>query len=343
MINEKKISSKGVAHPYLMGLLRVGFDSSINDNLGLVQLEVLYKLCVDLMTRKQIAESRKVKPQAIGNIINKLRAKGLIDKHNYPNVEIKLGGCSHQKNEGGSFSIHPKKTLGEYRLHGENMSVKILKTSLKYMKLLEEKSQLPKKNNTVMLYRGKLVIYSNTSFFSDEPDDCDIQSNHYWTQFYRILENELGITIINGSKTKIYQFRRHIGRTNDPLAQKVIKQKLHYQVIDDLGRERLIIDNSGKLFEHEATDKKLCIDDIKVIGDFDLNLIEGKFKPMEIKNQVNSLETIYTNTSHDIHSLMQSLPALNEYNKNLKLHIQVQQEQLKTQKDIQRLLKKLHQ
>ena len=40
----------------------------------------------------------------------------------------------------------------------------------------------------------------------------------------------------------------------------------------------------------------------------------------------------------DIHN---ALPLLSEYNKNLKLHIQVQQEQLKTQKDIQNLLKQL--
>ncbi len=36
------------------------------------------------------------------------------------------------------------------------------------------------------------------------------------------------------------------------------------------------------------------------------------------------------------------LPALGEYNHNLKLHIKVQQEQLNTQKAIQRLLERLN-
>jgi len=49
----------------------------------------------------------------------------------------------------------------------------------------------------------------------------------------------------------------------------------------------------------------------------------------------------YLNMPFNIKHLLYSLPALDEYNKNLKLHIKVQEEQLKTQKEIQQLLKKL--
>jgi hypothetical protein len=49
----------------------------------------------------------------------------------------------------------------------------------------------------------------------------------------------------------------------------------------------------------------------------------------------------YLNMPFNIKHLIYSLPALEEYNKNLKLHIKVQEENYKTQKDIQKLLKQL--
>jgi hypothetical protein len=43
-----------------------------------------------------------------------------------------------------------------------------------------------------------------------------------------------------------------------------------------------------------------------------------------------------------VKGLSKTMPLLNEYNENLKLHLQVQREQLKTQKAIQEYLFKLN-
>ena len=65
--------------------------------------------------------------------------------------------------------------------------------------------------------------------------------------------------------------------------------------------------------------------------------------PFNFSAETNDLDwkREYLNMPFNIRHLIYSLPALEEYNKNLKLHIKVQEEQLKTQKEIQNLLKKL--
>lgn len=65
--------------------------------------------------------------------------------------------------------------------------------------------------------------------------------------------------------------------------------------------------------------------------------------PFNFSAETNDLEwkREYLNMPFNIKHLAYSLPALDEYNKNLKLHIKVQEEQLKTQKAIQKALQKL--
>lgn len=65
--------------------------------------------------------------------------------------------------------------------------------------------------------------------------------------------------------------------------------------------------------------------------------------PFNFSAETNDLEwkDQYLKMPFNIQYLMSTLPALEEYNKNLKLHIKVQQEQLQTQKEIQLLLKEL--
>ncbi len=294
MVEKTYKKTRGSPTPTLMRLQKVPFDIEVLEELSEIQLDILCKLCVDFMSRKEIAKSRNVSPQAIGKVIRKFRKEGIIDNFNRPNTDIKPQGSPTPKKGRGSSPDNPKNNK-LFRLHGENMSAKILKTSPKYMKLIEKKSQFPIKGNKVMLHRRKVVIYSSTSFYDKDPRECERKSNDYWTNFYRILENELGIRIIMGVKTEIYQFRRHIGRINDPLAKNVIQERLYYRVVDDLGQERLIIDNSGNMAEHEATHKELCIDDIEKIAQYDLDIITKEhFKPSEISALFKKLTENFT-------------------------------------------------
>ena len=47
------------------------------------------------------------------------------------------------------------------------------------------------------------------------------------------------------------------------------------------------------------------------------------------------------NIKKELTNIKGVFPAMNEYNKNIKLHTKVQEEQLKTQEQMQKLLKKL--
>ena len=330
------------------GLLGVAFSSDIIEKLSQTQQEVLYYLTVDNLTPIQIQKKRKTSIQAVRKTINKLRDKGLINKLNRPNVEVVDIATPYSKDEGGYSLSHPKGSLKIFRLHGQNMSIKILKISKAFLKVLNTITQKNIKGNTIQIYRNKLVIYSRTSFYADDVDECFRASDIYWTQFFRILENELGVMLINGKYTSIYQFRCHIAKTNDPLAKKVIKKKLKYEVRDDLGRLRLLIDNSKKLFEKEAVESRLCQDDIKRIGNFELDMIEmvEDLKLSDIMNFMKSSTPILNKTnnmSNRIEEISNFFPALKEYNENLKLHLKVQREQLKTQKAIQELISRLSQ
>jgi len=327
------------------GLLKVAFSIDILTNLSQVQLEILSYLVVDERTPIQIKKKRKTSIQAVRKIISKLRAKGLINKFNRPNIDVVEMATPYSKDEGGYSTSHPHDSLKKYRLHGQNMTIKILKTSKQYWKILTKLTQKTIKHNTIQLYRNKLVVYSNTFFYSDDVDDCFRKSDAYWTQFFRIIENELGITIINGKYTSIYQFRCHIGKVGDSLAQQVIKKKLKYEVVDDLGRVRLIIDNSKRLFEKEAVDNRLCQDDMRRIGDFELDMIEMKedLTLSDVANFMKHSTPILNKTNvidNRIEEISKFFPALEEYNENIVLHLEVQREQLKTQKLLQNLIEK---
>ena len=279
----KKIDT---SHPYNLRLLEVSFSVDVLDKLPGVEKEILCKLTVDRMTVKQIAKQRGTSLSAVKNMIKKLRNKNLMDKLYNP-----ITNNLTFTDEGSSPTLSPQHDQGLYRLHGQNHSCIILSTSHNYFKILEKNSKLYLDSNTVMLHRRKIIIYSNTSFYDNNPDLCFEKSNVYWHNFIIKLEKMLGIKIIDGMRTEIKIFRCHIAKTDDMLAKKVITNNLMYKVKDDLGRTRLIIDNSKGLFEFEAVDTRLCQDDINRIKDFHDDLItKDSLLPSELTGWINNFK-----------------------------------------------------
>jgi len=318
MKDKKNNSNRGLGNPYFKGLVRVGFDIDVINNLGDVQKEVLFYLCVEFMTPKQITNKRKTSAEATRVLINKLIAKALINKDYIAITGIKQGGTLPNKKGGGWVSVHPNNSKGEYRLHGQNHSLKILSTSLKYFKKLKEGNKIPLETNTIMLYRRKIVVYSNLSFFDDVPNLCFEKASIYWDNFFRQLENDLGIKLINGSHTQIKQFRCHIAKTNDPLARKVIDKDLFYEVRDDIGRLRLLIDNSKGLFEFEAVDNELCQEDINKKRDYDLDIIDKEgLKPSESKEWVDNFKTVLETNQSQHNEVLLMFKAQLKLNENV--------------------------
>lgn len=310
-------------------LLNLAFSGDKVRKLHQVQCEVLYYLTIEKLSPLEIKDERKTSIQATRQTINKLKALGLINCLNRPNEDVLGVTSSNVQDVSTSFSSHPTSPLKKYRLHGQNMTVKILKTSKQYWKILKEKTQEICMGNKVQLYRGKLTIYSRQSFYADEVDESFNMSDDYWTIFMRVLENQLGLNLVNGKYTTIFQFRCHIAKVGDDLARRTIRNKLNYAVIDDLGRLRLIIDNSKGLFEKEAVDHVLCQDDMKTIGNFELDMLELKQKTDEelklsdILDFMKSSSNLHSNTNGKVAEISLWMSGIAEYNENIKLHMEV--------------------
>jgi len=283
---KKSYELRGYPNPYVKGLLGVSFTTDVLENLGETQLEILHNLCVDYMTVKEIAKGRQTSQSAVKNIIYKLRQKTLIDKLNRPIVNA----IAYKSDGGGSSTLPPQNKKGLYRVHGQNHTIKLLATSKRYFDLLNKKSSIIVEDNIIMIYRRKIVIYGNISFYDDIPDNSFEKSHVYWHNFFIRLEKDLGVKLYDGIHTEIKRFRCHIAKTNDPLAKIVIGHKLKYKYIDDLGRSRLEIDNSKGLMEFEAICSETCQEDINIIRDFQGDLITKEhYLPSDIKNKIDSL------------------------------------------------------
>jgi len=291
---------RGCPNPFIEGLLGVSFSIHVLESLGPIQLEILYKYWVDDMPVKKIANSRKTSENAVKNIKSKLIKNGVIDKFWRP---IK-GTKTYQKNGGGSPTLSPQNSKGLYRLHGQNHVIEILSTSKQYLKL-NFPNQFELDNNTIILYRRKILIYSNTFFYDDVPDNCFEKANVYWNNLILRIAAKYNIKLIDGQNTKINIFKQHIAKTNDALAQKVINNKLNYEFRDDLNRLRLIIDNSKGLWEFEAVDAELCQDDINIIKNIDGDYITNPhYRPSEIKTMIDTLTNSQTLTQTQINEML---------------------------------------
>lgn len=140
-----------------------------------------------------------------------------------------------------------------WRLHGKCFTVKVKDISDKYLnKLKSKQSHDIRDNNTIELYKKKLVIYSNKDFFGENPDKAVDKSQLYWKDFLRKIEREYDIDIFKFG-VEIYEFRNHIAHINNPIAEKELSLKKGLiKIKNDQGEDCFVIDNSFNLKELEA-------------------------------------------------------------------------------------------
>lgn len=145
-------------------------------------------------------------------------------------------------------SIIPKGCY--WRLHAESFSIKILESTNKYKQLLETSDIKYKDNNTICLYKNRLVIWSNTDFWGENPKESLYESQKYWNKFLKEIQLEYGVLLIKEQNTRIHKFRQHIAHIDDPIA-KANKRNGEFKVLDDNGELIFIADNSFGLIEGE--------------------------------------------------------------------------------------------
>ena len=227
------------------------------------QKQIIKWITIDRLTIKQIAikkglvdDKGKPKTKSIYNIISKLKLKGVLTNSQTSTQELLK-------------QIPKDKYL---RLHAIAITIKILSSSQLYINRLNNKNYDIRDYNHIDLQKNNLKIYINKDFYGNEVQECFNEMQVYLNNFLVKLENDYNITLIKPRNTKILLFRQHIADIRDPLSKYVIDNKKHFNVYDDEGVLRLVIDNSF-IPEKETVHQKHAPDDMQRLVEFNKDLI----------------------------------------------------------------------
>jgi len=218
------------------------------------QYETYILLTQEYLTPLEVAKKRGVNVSAVYKTIEKLKKKGLIKG-------VEKGGII----KGGEYlSTPPKKD--KFRMSALAYTIEILKVSERYKKLLEKRNIDQLDNNTLSLFKDKIVIYLNKDFFGMNENECSIKSFKYILKFLTIVENNYKIVLQTAKKRNLKEFRCEIEKLDDPHAKKkrIEKKKLKIKDLED-GKTRIITDYSFKRDSIEAVKNQKSRKDINRI------------------------------------------------------------------------------
>ena len=195
--------------------------------------------------------------------------------------------------------------------------------------------KLSYKGFTVWINKKSLTIYSSNSYFSE-----DALKSKFWAlkdldNLAKYLRGRFDLKGIYGIKV----FREHYGIIFNKFAEWLLGQGRKMHVKDKFGESILWIDDSMKdnigakvkLKEFEGKDPQK----INTVGDWGKDM-DGEGWPLtsEIKEGIGD-------NKKELANLKGVFPSMKEYNENLKLHTEVQRQQLKTQLLTQKILEKM--
>lgn len=301
------------------------------------ELDIVLSLLSAGLTKQQIRKKLDIKPTALANRLRRLEDLGCIERKgkyiinvirsspNNPRVtRNKVHKSFNKRGHAHNFKIYfPKETdlKQKPKVRTEEKLKQLEKLSFGSLKFI-------KKKYTIWINKDSLTIYSNNSYYSD---------NALYSKFQALkdvdnLVQELKDRFDFKGKYGIEIFREHYGLIFNKFAKWLLNQKRKLYVQDVRGKTILWVDDSRKddqgLKEFESNDPQR------------INSADTFFQSHEDTKWKNDAHVTEKNTK-EIASLKGVFPAMDEYNKNLKLHIAVQEEQLKTQKQMQALLTKL--
>lgn len=272
------------------------------------QEEVLYLLLDERLTPKQIAKNKGVSRQAVYKTISKLKENGYIK-------EVELNTYF----SGGSQRLYSTSSnkLNEYRLHGERLTIKILRVSEKYINMLEKKNHDIFDRNNIRLYKDSIVIYSNRDFWGDSVNKCVKLSLDYWNRFITRLENRYGVHLLTYNTSNIKEFGGEIAKVNDYTARKLNLMGEKLKVFDDKGRLRLIVDKSFNFNELEAVHKDLYVEDMSHIEKYYNSILESKelMTPSEMHKSIQNILLMQETMQAQLLKLMEEINNSNGFNK----------------------------
>jgi hypothetical protein len=189
--------------------------------------------------------------------------------------------------------------------------------------------KLIKNNNSIWINKKSLTIYSNNSYYSDNALHSKFRSLKEIDKLVVYLKDRFGFSGIYG----IEIFREHYGLIFNKFAQWILKSKRKLYVKDKGNKTTLWVDNSREddigLKEFEGSDP------------MEINSADNYFKSHEKTNwKVTPEFTLNKIQDHD-KIINQSMQVLKGYAEQIALHLDVEKEQLITQKKMQEMLDKI--
>jgi len=281
-----------------------------------------------------ISRVRKVSRTSVYKIINSLMKIGFLERVGY----------SYTITTKGIEGLHSFVGL-RYNLRQHNFSIKfkVLESPKNWEKKRNEFRKLPFFNRTLklrnneqqLLNYGNLTIRTTTksiiikipTIYAKTLDLAILQTFDILETTYPKIENLFKVKLVKNYKSTMQIISQEYAILDDALARVYSKRDEQLLITGSDGKIWMITDKSFKGDEREYIHTTKAPDDEEAISQ-SLNILREEPQIMkENQKQIANLNGVF--------------PAMKEYNKNLKLHIKVQEAQLETQNELKELIQSL--
>lgn len=219
---------------------------------------ILRYITQDHLTIKQIAHKTRTTKSNIYQIINRIKKNGSQYRH-YELV----------KKRGVTSDFNPKNSGFIKRVHGSAIRIKILVHSKKYFTYLAKSNYYYYHGSPILLYQNSLIAYVKEDFYSELTDSALINRADFIDNMVRVLEHDLGVTLVKHRYTNIKIFRSHIANIGSSIARDYNERGERLIVKDRFdGKICIIVDKSKGFDELEFIHPKSNKEDEEKISRF---------------------------------------------------------------------------
>ena len=253
--------------------------------LSKVQKSILDMLTREYLTPLRVAQRRGTSLKAVYKTIKILERKGVLNLKNkkVQNVDHTIT-YSHNK---------------KIRLHAQHFTIKLISKGNKYNSIRTNSNMFKIDNNTIKLHDQSIEVYSNNSFYGDDPNKADFESVKYWNRFFIRLESELDIIIVKDRHKNIKLVQNHYAETNNELAEQSNLNKDKIRVFSTQDTKMWFeIDNSFNLNEAETTHPQTAKADMQ-------NIIQPFFN--DLRDNPSKLPSVTNAEMSQLFKLVNSL------------------------------------
>lgn len=284
----------------------------------------------------KICKKYKIPKQTLDYSVSKLKKLGCIEKKGYgvwdyiKEVPIVLED-TRKGNSDFKKQIRGHAFIWKIKFYNPILwEQKLKKSKIKYSLICRNKVfRILFQNRKIWLTKDGMIIYEPIDFMGDSSFQVKGMAVHNMDKIIKNILKKLRIPV---QKYKFTTSREHYGIVRNELARQYNERKEKMQIKSEDGTVWLWIDDSLSLGELETAEP---------VVNRQLQQFWNDHKRTGFQMTATKIQENFTKVENEIVNLNGVFPAMEEYNINLKLHIKVQQEQLKTQKATQELLKKI--